>query len=308
MKKIILKAGKVLVAIFFISLVILAVVIVSENYKVATAPDYNPEKMELNYEIIGTGNKNMILIHGLAGTKNYWKKDLEEVTKTHRLLLVDLLGFGDSPKPNSNYSLEIQLAAIEKVINKVGFNKGQTVIVGHSLGAILTLSLFAKHPDWFEGAAVIGLPVVTSKKQFIKDTSGNSNLDRLAVSKFGKLFCMLHPLYTLKWFQPKNLTDEVFSDSKKHTWQSYFYSLNEIILKTDLYAVTKNIKDRKILFIQGEKDKVAPMIYVKKFSETFTNAKIIEVKNGDHQLFLENAKGVWNMINQYFQSIDTGEI
>jgi pimeloyl-ACP methyl ester carboxylesterase len=300
MKKIGVKICWTIGILMLITIIILGFTISSEYLKVATALDYNPDKMELNYEILGSGTKNVILIHGLAGSKNYWKRNLKNIEPGHKLLLIDLLGFGDSPKPNSNYSLDIQLAAIEKIINKEGFTNGKTIIVGHSLGAIISLSLFSKHPDWFEGSAVIGLPVVTNKDQFINNMAKHSNFDRLAVSSLGKLFCMLHPLYTLKWFKPENLTEDVFSDSKKHTWQSYFYSLNEIILKTNLYIKTMNIKDRKILFIHGNQDQTAPFVYVKNFAKTFTNAKLIEVKDGDHQLFLKNPQQVWNLITENF--------
>jgi pimeloyl-ACP methyl ester carboxylesterase len=300
MKKTGFIVSKITLTIFLILVVIVLSVLFSEYYKVANAPYYDADEMELSYEIIGNGNKNLILLHGLAGSKNYWKYELDEITKTHTLLLIDLLGFGDSPKPYSNYNLITQLESIEKIITKEGFNKGEAVLVGHSMGAILSLSMYAKYPNWFKGATVIGLPVITNKKQFIQNMAANSYFDKLAVSKYGKLFCMFHPLYTTKWFQPKNLTNEVFSDAKKHTWQSYYYSLNELIFKTDLYAVTQNIKNQKILFIQGEKDYVTPLIEVEKFAKTFSKAKFIEIKNGDHQLFLKDSKRVWELISLNF--------
>ena len=33
--------------------------------------------------------------------KNYWKKELETISKTHQLLLVDLLGFGETKRDES---------------------------------------------------------------------------------------------------------------------------------------------------------------------------------------------------------------
>ena len=267
---------------------------------VAFAPEYDPETMPLNYEIVGSGERNMVLIHGLAGSKNYWKRDLEQITGTYRLLLVDLLGFGDSPKPQSEYSLEIQLDALEKIISKEGFNSGESLIVGHSLGAVVSLALFAKHPDWFDGATVIGLPVFESRDQFLEQMASDPFFDKLAVGPYGKLFCMLHPLYIVKWLKPKNLTDDVFKDSKKHTWQSYYNSLNEIILETDLLTLTKNIRDRKILFIQGTNDKVAPFVNVENFARPFPQAKLMEVEDGDHQLFLKEPFEVWKAIGDFF--------
>ena len=284
-------------------LVILALFTSVAGYQyltVALAPEYNPETMPLNYEVVGSGERNIVLIHGLAGSKNYWRRDLEKISGTYRLLLVDLLGFGDSPKPQSEYTLQIQLAALENIISKEGFHRGESLIVGHSLGAVLSLALFAKHPDWFKGATVIGLPFFESKGQFLEQMSSDSFFDKLAVGRYGKLFCMLHPLYIVKWFKPNNLTDDVFKDSKKHTWQSYYNSLNEVILKTDLFTLTKNIRDRKILFIQGTKDKVAPFVNVENFTKSFSHAKLIEVQDGDHQLFLKEPFEVWKAIGGFF--------
>ncbi|WP_339840989.1 alpha/beta hydrolase [uncultured Maribacter sp.] len=284
-------------------LVILALFTSVAGYQyltVALAPEYNPETMPLNYEVMGSGERKIVLIHGLAGSKNYWRRDLEKISGTYRLLLVDLLGFGDSPKPQSEYTLQIQLAALENIISKEGFHRGESLIVGHSLGAVLSLALFAKHPDWFKGATVIGLPFFESKGQFLEQMSSDSFFDKLAVGRYGKLFCMLHPLYIVKWFKPKNLTDDVFKDSKKHTWQSYYNSLNEVILKTDLFTLTKNIRDRKILFIQGTNDKVAPFVNVEKFTRSFNQAKLIEVQDGDHQLFLKEPFEVWKAIGDFF--------
>ena len=267
---------------------------------VAIAPKYDPETMPLNYEVLGTGERNIVLIHGLAGSKNYWKRDLEQITGTYRLLLVDLLGFGDSPQPQSDYSLQTQLRALETIIAKEGLNDGNTLIAGHSMGAVISLVLFAKHPNWFDGAATIGLPVFESKEQFSEQMSEDSFFDKLAVGPYGKLFCTLHPLYIVKWFKPKNLTDDVFRDSKKHTWQSYYNSLNEVILKTDLSRLTRNIRDRKILFIQGTNDKLAPFANVENFAKYFTKAKLIEVQDGDHQLFLKEPFEVWKAVGNFF--------
>jgi pimeloyl-ACP methyl ester carboxylesterase len=224
---------------------------------------------------------------------------LEKIGDTHQLLLVNLLGFGDSPKPYSSYSLNVQLVALEKIIVKEGFEKGKTALVGHSLGAILAFALLAKNPSWFQGMAVIGLPVFTNKKQFIHNMSKISFFDRLTVSPFSKLTCMLKPLYMVSWFKPDDLTTEVFADARKHTWLSFSNSLNKVILKQDLYSVAKNIKDKKILFIQGEKDKIAPLANVKTFAKLFPDAIFKTVKDGDHQLFLKNPDMVWNLINQY---------
>ena len=292
----ILKISKMTLLIIFL-LIILPIGIIGGNeyFKVINAPKYNPETMPLNYEIIGSGNKKLIFIHGLTGSKNYWKRELETVSNTHQLLL----GFGDSPKPNDDYSLKTQLNALEKIITKENFNDGNTVIIGHSMGSIISLALLAEHSSWFEGVIITGLPVYKDKNEFRKIMSGHGIFDRLASGKYGTLICMLHPIFMTNFFKPNNLTDDVYEDAKKHTWQSYANSLNEIVIKTDLYSFPKAIKDKKSVFIHGTEDTSAPFESVKKYAETFSNAEFITIKGGDHQLFLKEPNLIWNVINQF---------
>ncbi len=302
-KHLILKFVKMTLLIIILVIILpIAIIAGIEYFKVINAPKYNPESMSLNYEIIGSGDKKVIFIHGLTGSKNYWKNDLDAVGKTHQLLLVDLLGFGDSPKPNSDYSLNVQLEALEKIIKKENFNNGQSIIVGHSMGAIITLAMLAKHSTWFDGAVITGIPVYKDKNEFREIMSGHAVFDRLASGKYSTLICMLHPIFMTQAFKPNNLTDAVFEDAKKHTWQSYANSLNEIVIKPDLYAFAKAIKNKKVVFIHGNKDTSAPFENAETFSGSFLNYEFIKVDNGDHQIFLKQPNIIWKAVNEFSHS------
>ncbi len=298
-----LKLGKMtLLIILLVFILPIGFIGGNQYFKVINAPKYNPETMPLNYEIVGSGTEKLILIHGLTGSKNYWKKNLERIGKTHKLLIIDLLGFGDSPKPNNDYSLSVQLSALEQIIEKEGFNDGETIIGGHSMGAIISLALLEKHPDWFKSGIFISIPVYKDADEFKQVMSTHSFVDRVTSSKFSKYFCMIHPLLMTQALKPDNLTDDVFEDAKKHTWQSYYYSLKEVILKTDLFAITRKIEEKGVLFIHGEKDTTAPFENALSLSREFTNAKIVTSSEGDHQFFLKEAEFVWQTIHDFSNS------
>ena len=273
-----------------------------EHYKILNQPDYNPHTTLLNYEVIGIGKNKLVLLHGLTGSLNYWKRSLENISKTHSLLLIDLLGFGDSPKPKSDYSLSVQLQALELILKKEGFNDGKTIMGGHSMGAIISLALLQKHPNWFKSGIFIGIPVYKNADEFKKVMSTHSFVDRISTSKFSKYICMVHPIFMSRAFKPDNLTDEVYEDAKKHHWMSYYYSLNEVILKTDLYAMARKIKNKDVLFIHGEKDTTAPFENTLKLSKVFKNSKVHTSSKGDNQFFLKEADFVWKTIQEFSKS------
>jgi predicted negative regulator of RcsB-dependent stress response len=63
-----------MILVFLIIVIILPLgILVGYQYlKVVTGPVYNAATMSLNYETIGVGEKKLLLLHGMAGSKNYW--------------------------------------------------------------------------------------------------------------------------------------------------------------------------------------------------------------------------------------------
>lgn len=267
--------------------------------KGALAPAYNFQQMTLNYERIGNGTQKIILLHGLTGSLNYWKRGLDDLSDVYSLLLIDLLGFGDSPKPRSKYDIEEHLTAIEKVAIKEGFDLGDVVIVGHSLGAILTLGLAAKHPTWFTALVVIGLPIYQDRKAIKNKLSKISIWNGLSVDPRYRFICFFHPLYTKAWFRPKNIPKDVFRDAGKHTWVSYYHTLEEIIINTDIAQIATKIKDKKILFIHGEKDMAAPIDMLEEIIPIFSKARLEKLPMDDHQVFLVKPAEIWSLITGF---------
>jgi len=285
-----------LLIIFLLLMIPIGLIGSYHHYKVMISPLYDSENTLLNYEILGTGKKKIILLHGLTGSLNYWKRDLKNINHTHSLLLIDLLGFGNSPKPKSKYSLAIQLNELEKIITQEGYNDGETTVAGHSMGAMISLALLEKQPTWFKAGIFISIPVYKNVDEFKKIMSSHSFVDRISTSKLAKYICMIHPIFMSSAFKPDNLTDDVYEDAKKHHWMSYYYSLTEVILKTDLYTLAKRVKDKEVLFIHGEKDTTAPIENALRLSKVFTKPKVITSTKGDHQFFLKEASFVWHTI------------
>ncbi|MCB9334360.1 MAG: alpha/beta hydrolase [Lewinellaceae bacterium] len=291
---------KKMITIIFITILLIIIGVGLHGYLHGVmAPPYNPDEMTLNYELIGSGDKKVVLLHGLTGSLKYWKRGLNEKSDAYSFLLIDLLGFGGSPKPNSKYDLAENLGAIEKVMQKEGFDDGGALVVGHSLGAILSLGLAARRPDWVDGLVVIGLPVFRGKEEIRKRFRAASLWDGVSVDSRYKFVCFFHPIYMTEWFRPKNIPKDIFKDASKHTWVSYYHTLDEIIIKTDLRQLAAQIKDKRILFIHGDKDGAAPIENMESLFPIFSSYKYIRFPGAGHHLYLEDPSGVWEVINEF---------
>lgn len=93
----------------------------------------------LAYRSHGTGPKKLILVHGLAARSETWT-DLVPLFPAGRytLYLVDLLGSGESAKPEkADYSIRGHCARLLAFLKQEGLDK--VTLVGHSLGGAVVL-------------------------------------------------------------------------------------------------------------------------------------------------------------------------
>jgi len=97
-------------------------------------------KVRLAYRDKGSG-KPVLLLHGFGASSYTWRHvEPALVAAGHRVLTVDLKGFGLSDKPlDENYSIFDQAALITQFITQLKLKN--LTVVGHSLGGGVTLVL-----------------------------------------------------------------------------------------------------------------------------------------------------------------------
>lgn len=85
----------------------------------------------------------VILVHGIASTWATFRALIPLLTPNHRVIAIEILGFGGSPAPaDSEYTLEDHVAALEVTIASLHLRQPYT-LVGHSLGSLIVSRLAA---------------------------------------------------------------------------------------------------------------------------------------------------------------------
>jgi pimeloyl-ACP methyl ester carboxylesterase len=107
---------------------------------------YDTGEIQLNYAEGGTkGKPAMVLLHGLTGRWQAYTDTFDEYDAHWHLYAPDLRGHGNSSKPESGYSLPDYagdvIAFLEDVVRE------PVVLVGHSLGALITLAVAHLAPE-----------------------------------------------------------------------------------------------------------------------------------------------------------------
>jgi pimeloyl-ACP methyl ester carboxylesterase len=80
----------------------------------------------------------LILLHGLGGSLFTWRHIVAALARGHRVIALDLKGFGHSDKPfDDHYSAVDQAALVSAFIRKRGLRG--VALVGHSFGGVVAL-------------------------------------------------------------------------------------------------------------------------------------------------------------------------
>lgn len=85
----------------------------------------------ISYRTAGSG-PIVVLIHGIAGTSAIWEGVIPWLAEKYTIVAPDLLGHGDSAKPEGDYSLGAYANGIRDLLEALGHERG--TLVGHSLG------------------------------------------------------------------------------------------------------------------------------------------------------------------------------
>ena len=242
---------------------------------------YDPARHRLYYRREGEGPA-VLLVHGLGGSWRYWRRGLDGFRAHHTVYLPDLLGFGRSPKPRGDYSLAMHVEALTPLLHEAD---GPITVVGHSMGAIVALGLYARFPDRVKRLTLIGLPYFPSRELAEASLSTVSLMNRLVIRRswLAPGVCYMKDLLGLPFFAPlAGMPLDLYRDYWKHTWASFSRSLFNTLLAPDVASLFEKVDRTRISLIHGRHDPVAPIDHVRGLVDRFPDLTLRELKGGHH--------------------------
>ena len=106
------------------------------------------DSLDISYIKEGTGEKTLLLVHGLSSNSDAWSKNIETLKKDYTCIAIDLPGYGKSSKPMADYSPTYFAKILHQFIEKLQLKN--TILIGHSMGGQASIKLAATYKDDIE--------------------------------------------------------------------------------------------------------------------------------------------------------------
>lgn len=111
----------------------------------------------IRFQTAGTQGSVVLLIHGLGASSDHWRKNIPVLAENHRVYAIDLIGFGQSAKPQPNDSVNYRFETwgqqiadfCREVIQEPVF------LVGNSIGCLVALQATVINPEQVRAIALL---------------------------------------------------------------------------------------------------------------------------------------------------------
>jgi len=235
----------------------------------------------------------ILFLHGITGSRRYWERKVRSLRREYHLVLPDLVGFGMSPKPHVEYTIDLFRDSVRGLIEELGLADRPIILVGHSLGGLIALEYAARHGSHVERMVLLSLPrfgdPATAHAVFWRGSphyrrllNEHSLSETLAQFKRSGLEITLRYLFRFPW--------AVLIDSHKFTFKSLTSTLEHCLLNYQVDRILPRVPAIPTLLIHGEKDSVAPLRHVLDLPQRYPFTRLETIRGTGHHLFLTHTR------------------
>lgn len=236
----------------------------------------------IRYWDVGSGSP-VVLIHGMAASKNAWRGNVAALAQKHRVLALDQIGFGDSDKPLVDYRVGTLADFLDGFLRAVRVE--QPMLVGSSLGGWVALTYTLAHPD-----AVSRLVLVDSAGLRAPGRMDDTLHLQLSGATRADLKASLQRVFVNPMFYSDAAVEALYA---RRMSSGDGYTVARLIESLD--RVDESVDDRlseikvPALIIWGDHDGLLPLAWGERFAHAISGAKLVVISQSGHMPMIEKA-------------------
>ncbi|MDI1318168.1 alpha/beta fold hydrolase [Flavobacterium sp.] len=256
-----------------------------------------------SYNDVGEGNVPVLFLHGFPFDKSMWKGQLDSLKSSHRLIAIDIRGFGKSTDEKTPLSIDLFSDDLVSFMDKLDITKA--IICGLSMGGFIALNAIKRFPDRFEALILCDTNCIadtTEVKENRYQKIEQINTD--GVVAFNEKFIknVFHPdSITNKIELVENLRAIVFANSKEIITAGLTALAERSETCSSLEFITV-----PTLIICGKEDEVTPLVQSQFMQEHIKGSSLKIIDNAGHVSNLEHPDEFNEYLVEFLNSLHSG--
>jgi pimeloyl-ACP methyl ester carboxylesterase len=233
----------------------------------------------------GTGPV-LLAIHGLGGSGRYWAGLARLVGSRFTVVAPDLGGFGHSDKPALTYNRAFHVDNLDALVSDVAGDR-PVVVVGHSLGGVLSALWAAQHPECVSALALVATPFPAADRRMpARDQQASTSDQRGGRRRLYTAVQSAWPVFTFP-VRSRVFPRAVIADYMRHTLPSYWGTAQAVLWDPSTEAELGGLKRlaSPVLILSADDDRVVDAGDRDRWAALMPHAERVTVIGG-HQLLL----------------------
>lgn len=251
------------------------------------------ELVPINSVRYGDKGDVVLMMHGWGLSLDSMRILGELLGKWNQVIIVDLPGFGKTPKPDADWDTIQYAERMAKYIDEQNISPAH--LIGHSFGGRVAIRMASRFPDKVKSVVLINAHGLQ------RTLTGERKLKSMKTKFLSKTCKFIDGIFGTKtyqnWFTPKYGSRDYLNAGP----------LKNIMVKAVTEDVTPDALKVKAptFMLYGEKDDETPVEFGERYKSLIKNSQLVVLPGKDHFPFMdEGAHLCASYILKFFRSLD----
>jgi pimeloyl-ACP methyl ester carboxylesterase len=245
--------------------------------------------LRLCYQEYGAGPP-LVILPGLGTSIDFWQLSIPELATRHRVIAIDLPGFGKSDKPDAEYDLLWIDEQVCALLDQRGV--WRATFIGGSMGGHLGLLMALTHPERVERLVIMGSSGVWPPPGPLLNLALNTLFNEPLVT----LYLRQHwpAIYGLMFVHRTPLTDRIFRyqmalRANGGAFAAEGRASTRALRSIFYHSVRDRLSEIKVpvLLIWGAQDKIHPAESARLFRAGLPDSRLVIVPDAGHEVMVD---------------------
>ncbi len=238
---------------------------------------------ELYYAQAGQGQPALLFVHGAGGDHTIWGEQLRELAQDFSVAAVDLNGHGRSPARQGD-GLHTYVEDVLAVLKALAL---PTVVVGHSMGGAIALTVGLERPQNLAGLGLVG----TGAKLTV-----HPQILELCQTDFEHAIELV-----IRWAFAEQSPTELHERARHQMHRNGAATLFRDFSSCNAFDVMARLSEIAVptLILCGREDKLTPVKYSEYLQHHIPNAHLEIIERAGHMVMVEQPQAVTEALREF---------